>query len=151
MSHFRIYSPPHVCPGCNITFQSADHVIEHLNSESSCWPQDSRTKRLAAPPAFICGGKPKAKGSTIGSFHPTSGYIYGSAENLFQLMEHSDFAHCRAHNTYYPFLDQEDWELGQFFIRRFIAEDTKDLLKLPWVSMIFLKLDVTLNLSQVQT
>lgn len=85
MSHFHIYSPLHICPDCNVTFPSVDHVIEHLNSKTSCWPQDSCTKRVVAFLAFIHGGKLKVKGPIIGLFHLTSGYIYGSAKNLIQL------------------------------------------------------------------
>ena len=148
MTHLSPSSPGHACPGCNVSFQSADHVAEHLNSETSCWPQDMRTKKLPVPPAFICGEKPQAQGERppVASFHPTSDYIYGRASNLFEQMQEDKFAHRRAHNIYYPFKDQAEWELGQFLCWSLSVSNTERLLKLRWVSGHIFALHIFLNL-----
>lgn len=147
MTHLSPSSLRHTCPGCDVSFRSADHVAEHLNSETSCWPQDMHTKRLPVPPAFTHGEKPQAQGERppVALFHPTSGYIYGRAPNLFEQMEQDKFAHRHAHSIYYPFKDQAKWELGQFLCRSLSASDADRLLKLQWVSGHIFKLDIFLN------
>jgi len=76
-------------------------------------------QEITGTPAFIRGEKPQAQGERppVASFHPTSGYIYGRTSNLFKQMQEDKFAHRCAHNVYYPFKDQAEWELGQFLCR----------------------------------
>lgn len=144
MTHLYPSSPSHACPGCNITFPSPDHIAEHLNSETLCWPQDMHTKRLPVPPTFIHREKPRAQGEgpTVASFHLKSGYIYGCAPNLLEKMEENEFNHCCAHSVYYPFKDHTKWELEEFLCWLLSASDTECLLKLQWVSGHIFKLDV---------
>ena len=150
VTHLDLPSPGHIsCPGCKAVFPTADHIVDHLNSDTLCWPEDLRSKTLAPPPAFVHGPtRSQVQNLTYGTFHPKSGYIFGSAPNLFEQMQQNEFEYHRLHNAYYPFKDQAEWELGWFIClcQSVSASNAERFLKLQWVCTHIFKLVMILNL-----
>ena len=47
---------------------------------------------------------------------PTAGKIYGCTKSFIDRFHDDKYASYRAQNPYYPFADQEEWELGSFLL-----------------------------------
>lgn len=48
---------------------------------------------------------------------PTASKIYGRAKSFTDHLNDDKYASYRVQNPYYPFADQEEWELGSFILR----------------------------------
>jgi hypothetical protein len=73
------------------------------------------------PPPSIADLEPT--GNTIPSYpqlfrteFPTTGKIYGRARSFINRFNDDAYAPYRTQNPYYPFADQEEWELGSFLL-----------------------------------
>jgi hypothetical protein len=47
---------------------------------------------------------------------PTAGDIFGRASSFIDRFNDDAYASHRVHNSYYPFADQDEWELGSFLL-----------------------------------
>ncbi|KAG1830962.1 hypothetical protein DFJ58DRAFT_719600 [Suillus subalutaceus] len=107
-----------LCPNCNREFPSIKAIILHLNSQSTCWPHESRSH--------------SSRSSTTGHYHPQSGYIFGVGKNLFDRLQEDPYDYWRKSNTYYPFHDEGEWELGRFLVENLTQTQIDKFLKLKW-------------------
>ncbi|KAH7903383.1 hypothetical protein BJ138DRAFT_1138745 [Hygrophoropsis aurantiaca] len=63
-------------------------------------------------------------------FHLTSGYTYGKAFNIFEDMESDPLEYRRTHNSFYPYNDDNEWELAKFLCETMTQADIKRFLQL---------------------
>ncbi|KAG1805606.1 hypothetical protein EV424DRAFT_1330170, partial [Suillus variegatus] len=118
------------CPNCNEEFLSIEAVILHLNSQSTCWPHESRPQQFPIPPGLR--GSHSSASSTTGSYHPRSGYVFGVGNNLFDRLQEDQYEYRRKINTYYPFHDEGEWELARFLVENLTQTQIDKFLKLKW-------------------
>ncbi|KAG1861774.1 hypothetical protein DFJ58DRAFT_871731 [Suillus subalutaceus] len=103
-----------LCPNCNVEFPSIDAVILHLNSQSTCWPHESCPQQFPIPPGL------------------RAGYVFGVGKNLFDRLQEDEYDYRRKINTYYPFHDEGEWELGRFLVENLTQTQIDKFLKLKW-------------------
>lgn len=120
-----------LCPNCNEEFLSIEAVILHLDSQSTCWPHESRPQQFPIPPGLR--GSHSSASSTTGSYHPRSGYVFGVGKNLFDRLQEDQYEYRRKINTYYPFHDEGEWELARFLVENLTQTQIDKFLKLKWV------------------
>ncbi|KAH7916830.1 hypothetical protein BV22DRAFT_973647, partial [Leucogyrophana mollusca] len=63
-------------------------------------------------------------------FHPTSGYTYGNAPNIFEDMGSDPLEYRRSINPYYPFNDEDEWQLAKFLCETMTQAQIKRFLRL---------------------
>ncbi|KAG1882075.1 hypothetical protein F4604DRAFT_1879530 [Suillus subluteus] len=119
-----------LCPNCNREFPSIEAIILHLNSQSTCWPHESRLQQFPIPPGLQ--GSHSSQSSTTGHYHPQSGYIFGVGKNLFNRLQEDPYDYRRKINTYYPFHVEGEWELGRFLVENLTQTQIDKFLKLKW-------------------
>ncbi|KAG1864380.1 hypothetical protein F4604DRAFT_1882085 [Suillus subluteus] len=103
-----------LCPNCSGEFPSIDAVTLHLNSQSTCWPHESRPQQFPIPPGL------------------RAGYVFGVGKNLFDRLQEDEYDYRRKINTYYPFHDEGEWELGRFLVENLTQTQIDKFLKLKW-------------------
>ncbi|KAG1759913.1 hypothetical protein EDD22DRAFT_781898, partial [Suillus occidentalis] len=64
--------------------------------------------------------------------HPQSGYVYGVGKNLFDKLQDDQYDYWRKFNTYYPFQDEGEWELGRFLVENLTQTQIDRFLRLKW-------------------
>ncbi|KAG0702298.1 hypothetical protein DFH29DRAFT_999403 [Suillus ampliporus] len=123
---------PMLCPNCQRgEFPSIEAIIQHLNSQPTCWPFSARPQELPVPPVFRRG--PTSTGPIpTSTYHPNSGCLFGVDENMLDRLETDRFAYRRKINPYYPFQDDGEWELGKFLIENLTQTQIARFLKLKW-------------------
>ncbi|KAG2039844.1 hypothetical protein BDR03DRAFT_831119, partial [Suillus americanus] len=122
------------CPNCNAEFPSIEAVILHLNSQSTCWPHESRPQQFPIPPGLQ--GSHSSTSSTTGHYHPQAGYVFGVGKNLFDRLQEDEYDYRRKINTYYPFHDEGEWELGRFLVENLTQTQIDKFLKLKWPHVV---------------
>jgi hypothetical protein len=78
-------------------------------------------------------GSHSSTSSTTGFCHPQSGYVYGVGKNLFDKLQDDQYDYRRKINTYYPFQDEGEWELGRFLVESLTQTQIDRFLRLKWV------------------
>ncbi|KAG1813400.1 hypothetical protein EV424DRAFT_1565654 [Suillus variegatus] len=121
-----------LCPNCQGDFPTIELITAHLNSPSTCWPSDACPQELPLPPAFHQGNHPTGYIPTTGRCHPHSGYIFGNSKNMLNKLEDDKYAYRRKENTYYPFHDEAEWQLGKFLVENLTQTQIAKFLKLTW-------------------
>lgn len=124
-----------LCPNCQGDFPTIELITAHLNSPSTCWPSDARPQELPLPPAFRQGNHPTGYIPATGHCHPHSGYIFGNGKNMLDKLEDDEYAYRRKENTYYPFHDEAEWQLGKFLVENLTQTQIAKFLKLTWVTV----------------
>ncbi|KAG1873059.1 hypothetical protein DFJ58DRAFT_713602 [Suillus subalutaceus] len=109
-----------LCPNCKKQCQSAEAVIEHLNSADSCWPEN------------LVDGLMLPQNIT-----PTSGYHYllpdqPPPQNMFQEMQSHPLQEARETNVWYPFDGLGEWSLAKFLVENLSQTQIDKFLKLDW-------------------
>ncbi|KAG1809590.1 uncharacterized protein BJ212DRAFT_1279318, partial [Suillus subaureus] len=70
---------------------------------------------------------------TTGHVHPCSGYVFSLGKNLFDRLQEDQYDYQWKVNTYYPFLDEGEWELARFLVKNLNQTQINKILKLKWV------------------
>ncbi|KAG1884610.1 hypothetical protein F4604DRAFT_1878654 [Suillus subluteus] len=113
-----------LCPNCKKQCQSAEAVLEHLNSADTCWPEN-----------LINGSMLPTDLSA--KYHPTSGYHYllpdkPPPQNIFQEMQSHPLQQARETNVWYPFDGPGEWSLANFLVENLSQTQIDKFLKLDW-------------------
>ena len=114
------------CPRCRKEYPSIEAVIQHLNSQPSCWPAKTpSTQGFTVPPGQ----------TSTRQYHPNYGHIYGIGKNMLDQLDEDEYAGPRKENPYYPFEDEGEWDLGRFLVENLNQTQINKFLKLKWVSV----------------
>ncbi|KAG2339690.1 hypothetical protein BDR05DRAFT_977659 [Suillus weaverae] len=129
------FNPVTLCPNCKKQYQSAEVVIEHLNSADTCWPENLiNGSRLPVPQALQ---QPPEQINLSAIYHPTSGYHYllpdqPPLQNIFQKMQSHPLQQARETNIWYPFNGPGEWSLAKFLVENLSQTQIDKFLKLDW-------------------
>ncbi len=67
--------------------------------------------------------------------HPTASFDFGKGTTILDKFDEDKFAKERRTNKYFPFTDEDDFEMGAWFIRSSVSmSDIDKFLKLSAVS-----------------
>jgi len=126
------------CPYCGKRFADVLRHLNHRESKCTSWFTSSSPPTHTAlsplpdftddtdgvlPPPFIAD--PELPEYAIpNQAHPesphmefsTAGKIFGSTKSFIDRFHDDKYASYRVQNPYYPFADQEEWELGSFLL-----------------------------------
>lgn len=136
------FNPVTLCPNCKKQYQSAEAVIEHLNSADTCWPENLiNGSRLPVPQALQ---RPPEQINLSAMYHPTSGYHYllpdqPPPQNIFQEMQSHPLQQARETNVWYPFDGPGEWSLAKFLVKNLSQTQIDKFLKLDWVCQLVIK------------
>ncbi|KAG2143841.1 uncharacterized protein EDB93DRAFT_1251891 [Suillus bovinus] len=111
-------------------FLSIETLIQHLNSEPTCWPSKAQPQEVPVPPVFCRCGSDQMPAT--GTFHPQSGYIFGVSRNKLDRLDGDPYAYWQKISHYYPFHDEGEWELGKFLVENLTQTQIIKFLKLKW-------------------
>ncbi|KAH7908355.1 hypothetical protein BJ138DRAFT_1012981 [Hygrophoropsis aurantiaca] len=133
------------CPNCGLGFESAEHVLSHLNDpNTTCWTDTVFDCHLPLPPGSLPNKErnwenqlpdPNFKHDGGGGkyrFHEFSGYTYGKGKNTLEQFESDAYAQQRIANPYFPFPTRGEWELGKFMCETLTQSEMDRFLKLEW-------------------
>ncbi|KAG2139295.1 hypothetical protein DEU56DRAFT_944221 [Suillus clintonianus] len=127
-----------LCPNCKKQYQSAEAIIEHLNSADSCWPENLTNRSML--PVLQALQRPPEQTNLSAKYHPTSGYHYilpdqPPAQNMFQEMQDHPLQEARETNVWYPFDGLGEWSLAKFLVENLSQTQIDKFLKLDWFQM----------------
>jgi hypothetical protein len=151
------------CPYCGKRFADVLRHLNHRESKCSGWflappsptnptssplpepanehePADSMDDAPFSPPTIDSEPDPPLPRTKF----PTASKIYGRAKSFIDCLNDDKYAPYRVQNPYYPFADQEEWELGSFLLRSGMSMQKLDeFLKLKLVCQNFRPFRVT--------
>ncbi|KAG1819057.1 uncharacterized protein BJ212DRAFT_1446201 [Suillus subaureus] len=64
--------------------------------------------------------------------HLKAGYIFGVGRNMLDRLEDDTYAYRQKINHYYPFQDEDEWELGKFMVENLTQTQMIKFLRLKW-------------------
>jgi len=125
------------CPYCRKRFANVLRHLNHHESKCTAWftlppppahsmsppPEfmDDTDDRLPSPPTtdfelpgYITLNQPHPQ--PFRTEFPTAGKSYGRTKSFIDRFHDDKYASYRVQNPYYPFADQEEWELGSFLL-----------------------------------
>ena len=142
------------CPFCGTRFKDVLRHLNHRNSKCTGWfalPSDltrsSSPQRLeftgtiddVPPPPPADDPEPTsnstgASSQPLQNDFPNASKIYGREKSFIDRFNDDQYASQRVCNLYYPFADQEEWELGSFLLRSGMSmQKVDEFLKLKLV------------------
>lgn len=125
------------CPYCGKRYADVLRHLNHRESKCTSWftfPPPSTHSLSPPPPEFMdtddappspppTNSEPLWHTTTIlpnpelfRTEFPAAGKIYGRAKSFIDRFHEDKHATYRVQNPYYPFADQEEWELGSFLL-----------------------------------
>ncbi|KAG2030394.1 hypothetical protein BDR03DRAFT_936669 [Suillus americanus] len=124
-----------LCPNCKKQCQSAEAVLEHLNSADTCWPENLINRSMLPVPQAL--QQPPGQTDLSAKYHPTSGYHYllpdkPPPQNIFQEMQSHPLQEARETNVWYPFDGLGEWSLAKFLVENLYQMQIDKFLKLDW-------------------
>jgi hypothetical protein len=141
-----------LCSNCGKYFTSLLRHLNHRESKCKDWsislPHPTRfpspqaefdTTNDIPPPPTASDSEPISNfiPTHPGPFRtvfPNGGKVYGQGKSFLDRFNDDKHALLRVHNLYYPFADQEEWELGAFLLRSEMSmQKVDDFLKLKLV------------------
>lgn len=123
------------CPSCGKRFKDVLRHLNHRSSKCAGWftlplgvtspPRPQRPKSTGTiddepPPTGDPEPTPtstRANPRSLRTDFPNASMIYGRAKSFIDRFNDDKYALRRVDNPYYPFADQEEWELGSFLLR----------------------------------
>ncbi|KAH7919080.1 hypothetical protein BV22DRAFT_1108185 [Leucogyrophana mollusca] len=121
------------CPICSQGFTSPKILVDHLNDTSQQCCSEFVCGPIPVPPGLYCAHIGRGGNPVDISYHPKSGYTFGKALNILQQLEGDQYEKYCTNNSYWPFKDRADWELGKFLIETMNHSQTEKFLKLNWI------------------
>ncbi|KAG1718798.1 hypothetical protein EDB19DRAFT_1978407, partial [Suillus lakei] len=123
------------CPNCKKRCRSAEEIIEHLNGEESCWPENLTNGSMLPVPQAL--QRLPEQTNISAKYHPTSGYHYllpdqPRPRNMFQEMQDHPLQQARETNIWYPFDGPGEWSLAKFLVENLSQTQIDKFLKLDW-------------------
>jgi hypothetical protein len=120
------------CPYCGKRFADVLRHLNHRESKCTSWftlpplptrsvsplpleSMDVMDSTLPPPPA-ICSEANHTNPQPFRMEFPTAGRIYGQTKSFVDRFHDDKYTSYRVQNPYYPFADQEEWELGSFLL-----------------------------------
>ncbi|KAG2032495.1 hypothetical protein BDR03DRAFT_935935 [Suillus americanus] len=121
-----------LCPNCKKQCQSAEAVLEHLNSADTCWPENLINGSMLPVPQAL--QRPPGQTDLSAKYHPTSGYHYllpdkPPPQNIFQEMQSHPLQEARETNIWYPFDGPGEWSLAKFLVENLSQTQIDKFLK----------------------
>ena len=111
----RAVMPPTACPSCGRVFKDTSSVLKHMNHRySSChhWFKDPPPETQPSPQSPSPSISPQESHP-----FPGAGHVFDTGPGFLGWFHNHEDAEARAHNPYYPFLSQGEWELAAFLSR----------------------------------
>jgi hypothetical protein len=123
-------SMSHACPNqyCSGVFGTTEQILQHLNNPHLSCTRYNPSAEFTAPP-------PQTQAPPVKAFryHPNSSWEWGREQNTFEKMDDSEYGELRTKYPYYPFRDQDDFNMGRFCNSKLSKTDVDRFLKLQWV------------------
>ena len=148
-----------LCPKCGKRFTSLLRHLNHRESKCKDWSvAPPHPTRLSSPqpefnttddvPPSPTASSPEPISNLVpthpGPFRavfPNAGKAYGRGKSFMDRFNDDKYAPQRVHNPYYPFADQEEWELGGSLLRSGMSmQKVDDFLKLKLVRTLTISL-----------
>ena len=124
------------CPYCGKQFEDVLRHLNHRESNCSSWftalppgparsvsplpPEPMDTANDISPPPSLVNPEPTGNVALgpqlLRVDFPHAGKIYGRTKSFIDRLNDNQYASHRVQNPYYPFADQEEWELGSFLL-----------------------------------
>jgi hypothetical protein len=94
------------------------------------WPYKAQPQESPVPPALHqCGI------DTTYTCHLKAEYVFGIGRNMLNRLEDDKYVYWQKLNHYYPFQDEDEWELGKFMVENLTQTQIIKFLKLKWVNV----------------
>jgi hypothetical protein len=114
--------------------------VDHLNDVSQKCSSEFVSGPIPVPPGLRCAHIGRGGNPVDVQYHSRSGYTFGKAPNVLQQLQADQYEIYRAANTYWPFKDRADWELGKFLVETMNHSQINKFLNLDWVSYFIMTL-----------
>ena len=134
--HGQQHTRRFACPYCGKKFADVLRHLNHRESKCSGWFMDQPAPSCSVsplPPDPLDGLEPivsmddapsspplvssQVDPQQCSTVFPAASKTYGRGKTFVDCFNDDKFAPHRVQNPYYPFADQEEWELGSFLLR----------------------------------